>query len=86
MLTEVISSMTFIDSARNTGPVGGALQSWKARRTRIGSWSAGCTFCAHLTAGRAIPIRSPNRRGSVMVCRESCWPAVTTTAFRTRWH
>ena len=45
MPTEVISSMTSIGSARNTGPVGGALQSWKARRTRIGSWSACCTSC-----------------------------------------
>ena len=37
------------------------------------------TSCAHFTAGPAIRTRSPKSSGSVMVWRESCWPAVTTS-------
>jgi hypothetical protein len=40
MPADVISSMTSIGSARKTGPVGCALQSWNARCIRIGIWFA----------------------------------------------
>ena len=49
--TAVISYITSMGKERNTGPVGAALQSWKARRTRVGIWSARVISLAHFTAG-----------------------------------
>ena len=85
MPTPVISSIMSIGRERNTGPDGAASQSWKARRTSTGSWSALVTSRAHFTLGAAMPTRSPNSSGSISACRESCWPAVTTRGVPDTW-
>ena len=83
--TDVTSSIMSIGSDRNTGPEGAASQSCSARRSRTGNWSALVTSRAHLTLGVAMLTRSPNSSGSIRACRESCWPAVTTSGVPATW-
>ncbi len=70
--------MMFIGRDKKTGPDGAAVQSWKARRMRMGIWSGLTISVAHFIAGPAILTRSPKSSGSVRLWRVSCWPAVTT--------
>ena len=63
----------------NTGPLGGAAASRKARRRIVPSSSGDRTSWVHLLTAPARPTRSPESNGSSTRCRSSCCPAVTTS-------
>ena len=79
------SSRVDIRMLTNTGPGGGAVASWKARRRIVPSSSRLRTSCAHFDTGAASPTRSPARSGSATRWRSSCCPAVTTSGVRLAW-
>ncbi len=80
MPTALISSITSIGSDRNTGPVGAAFAVVKGAANQHGKLIGMRRPPAptSLPAARSA-IRSPNSSGSVIVWRESCCPAVTTS-------
>src|SRR5580704_16520685 len=74
---EPASSRIFIGRERKTGPRGGDIELWKARRRINGRSSSEFGSKHHLAIGAAIPTRSAASRGSAKKWRRSCCPAVT---------
>src|SRR5215469_740094 len=79
---EPTSSRIFIGRERKTGPRGGDIESWKARRRIKGKSSSAFGSKHHLATGAAIPTRSAASKGSARKCLRSCCPAVTTNGTR----
>ena len=76
------SSNAFRDTATNTGPVGGVLASWNARRMTLGICSACVISVLHFANGAAISAKS--LRPAAML-RISLLPAVMTTGVPVRF-
>ena len=66
------SSITFVGTARNTGPRGGSRASLNARLSRIGISLASCASTADFVSGCASRTRSPARIGSCELPRCGC--------------
>src|SRR5271165_4929778 len=79
---EPTSSSIFIGRERKTGPRGGDIELWNARRRISGKSSSAFGSKHHLATGAAIPTRSAASNGSARKCRRSCCPAVTTIGTR----